>query len=233
MTEERIPPPIEWKDYYTVMAHFYRGELGRIMVWRQRLDTTTNWAIVSTTGIITYALGHSDVSHLTLFFAHVLSLILLIIEARRYRYYDAFRARVRMLEAHMIAPVTLMDSTLLQGNWKKQLSQDLLTPSFKISSLTAIYRRFRRNYIWIFGLLTGAWFVKVWAHLSPFYTLYDFRIAVENGQPLPPWLMWTGIVVLHVILIWLSLGGIFLKSYSGEFESSLKLDEAWKVGIRS
>lgn len=133
----------------------------------------------------------------------------------------------------MIAPVTIMDSELLQGNWKKQLSQDLVTPSFKISSLTAIYRRFRRNYIWIFGLLTGAWFVKVWMHLPEFHTAYEFRIAVENGQPLPPWLMWIGIIVLHTILIWFTLGGIFLKAYSGEFESSAKLDEAWKVGNRS
>lgn len=233
MTQERIPPPIEWKDYYTVMAHFYRGELGRIMVWRQRLDTTTNWAIASATAIITYTLGRPDTTHLTLFFAHLFCLILLSIEARRYRYYDAFRARVRMLEAHMIAPVTIMDPELLRGQWKKQLAQDLLTPSFKISSLTAIYRRFRRNYIWIFIVLTAAWFVKVWAHLPEFHTLYDFRIAVENGQPLPPWLMWSCLIILHATLAWFTLGGIFLKTYSGEFESSAKLDEAWKVGDRS
>ena len=27
--------------YVNAMSHFYRGELGRIMVWRQRLDITT------------------------------------------------------------------------------------------------------------------------------------------------------------------------------------------------
>src|SRR5205807_9546387 len=35
--------------YVNAMSHFYRGELGRIMVWRQRLDITTNWAITSST----------------------------------------------------------------------------------------------------------------------------------------------------------------------------------------
>ena len=39
--------------YVNAMSHFYRGELGRIMVWRQRLDITTNWAITSSTAIIT------------------------------------------------------------------------------------------------------------------------------------------------------------------------------------
>lgn len=31
-------PPFEAKDYFAVMVHFYRGELGRIMIWRKRLD---------------------------------------------------------------------------------------------------------------------------------------------------------------------------------------------------
>src|SRR4029077_16389806 len=35
--------------YVNAMSHFYRGELGRIMVWRQRLATTPHWAIPSST----------------------------------------------------------------------------------------------------------------------------------------------------------------------------------------
>ena len=81
------------KDYYAVMVHFYRGEVGRIMLWRQRLDVTTNWAIAASTGIITYGLSHAEVTHLVFLFANIVCLFLLIIESRRYRYYDAFRAR--------------------------------------------------------------------------------------------------------------------------------------------
>ena len=44
--------------YVNAMSHFYRGELGRIMVWRQRLDITTNWAITSSTAIITIAFSN-------------------------------------------------------------------------------------------------------------------------------------------------------------------------------
>jgi len=32
----------------TARSHLYRGELYRSTVWRTRLDTTTNWAVVAT-----------------------------------------------------------------------------------------------------------------------------------------------------------------------------------------
>src|SRR5205814_4124993 len=50
--------------YVNAMSHFYRGELGRIMVWRQRLDITTNWAITSSTAIITIAFSNREVPHI-------------------------------------------------------------------------------------------------------------------------------------------------------------------------
>ena len=42
-------PNLKDACYVNAMIHFYRGELGRIMAWRQRLDVTTTWAITSTT----------------------------------------------------------------------------------------------------------------------------------------------------------------------------------------
>ena len=85
--------------YVNAMSHFYRGEMGRIMVWRQRLDVTTNWAITSSTAIITIAFSTREVPHIIFFFNLAIVWVLLWIEARRYRFYDAFRARVRMLTA--------------------------------------------------------------------------------------------------------------------------------------
>lgn len=32
-------------EYIAALVHFYRGELGRALALRIRLDTTTNWAI--------------------------------------------------------------------------------------------------------------------------------------------------------------------------------------------
>ena len=115
------------------MSHFYRGELGRIMVWRQRLDMTTNWAITSSTAIITIAFSTRDVPHIIFFFNLAIVAVLLWIEARRYRFYDAFRARVRMLEAHFLVPMVMENRELLQGEWKKLVCEDLILPCFKIT----------------------------------------------------------------------------------------------------
>jgi uncharacterized membrane protein len=35
-------------DFTTAMVHFFRAEISRANVWRQRLDTTTNWAVITT-----------------------------------------------------------------------------------------------------------------------------------------------------------------------------------------
>src|SRR5438045_5152726 len=79
--------------YVNAMSHFYRGEMSRIMVWRQRLDVTTNWAITSRTAIITISFSSREVPQIIFFFNLAILWVLLLIDARRYRFYDAFRAR--------------------------------------------------------------------------------------------------------------------------------------------
>ncbi len=133
--------------YVNAMSHFYRGEMGRIMVWRQRLDITTNWAITSSTAIITIAFANAGVPHIIFFFNLAIVWVMLWIEARRYRFYDAFRARIRMLEAHFLVPMVMENRDLLQGEWKKLVCEDLILPCFKISKLEAIGRRLKRNYV--------------------------------------------------------------------------------------
>src|SRR5437588_10372767 len=43
----RRPAPTP-QEFNTAMAHFYRGEITRANTWRNRLDTTTNWAVLTT-----------------------------------------------------------------------------------------------------------------------------------------------------------------------------------------
>ena len=225
------PPTIalDTKDYYNVMAHFYRGEVGRIMLWRQRLDLTTNWAIAATTGIITYALSHAEINHLVFFFANIVCLFLLIIESRRYRYYDAFRARVRMLEAHFLKPVVLRQTQHDELCWREQLAGDLTLPSFKISRSEALYRRFGRNYLWLFLIIGGAWGVKVWAHCPGAQTLRGLLPAVQNGQPLPPWLFWTLGMLFLGSMIWLLVGALRLEVYTSETDIGQVHEREWQV----
>ena len=175
--------------YVNAMSHFYRGELGRIMVWRQRLDITTNWAITSSTAIITIAFANREVPHIIFFFNLAIVWGMLWVEARRYRFYDAFRARVRMLEAHFLVPMVMENREMLQGEWKKLVCEDLILPSFKITKLEAVGRRLKRNYVFIFILIMVAWITKIFLHASaPVQGLPSFYHAMRVGH-IPSWLV--------------------------------------------
>ena len=183
------PPPAPLDaGYVTAMSHFYRGELGRIMSWRQRLDTTTSWAITVTSSIFTVAFSFREVPHVIFFFNIAVVWVLLWIEARRYRFYDAFRARVRMLEAHFLVPIVAQNNSLLQGEWKKLICEDLLLPSFTISRFEAVGRRLKRNDAFIFLIVMVAWITKIFLHADPHITsLGTFYDALGVKPSIPSW----------------------------------------------
>lgn len=222
-----LPPPIEYRDYYTVLIHFYRGELGRIMTWRQRLDVTTNWAIVASTGIISFGLNSATNSHLVFAIANLLCLLLLFIEGRRYRYYDAFRARVRMLEAHLIMPVLMKDTSLLQGDWKKVMAEDLIAPTFKLSRLDAISRRFTRNYVWIFAVIFFAWFLKLSLHYPEAHEPLGFLQALTSDNPVPSGIFLFLLAIFYGYLLFLLYWGIKKRALAGEFMTGAMRRSEW------
>jgi len=186
----RTMPTPSLKDpcYVNTMVHFYRGELGRTMIWRQRLDVTTTWAITSSTTIITVAFTFRDIPHIIFFFNLALVWIMLWIEARRYRFYDAFRGRVRMLETHFLVPMVSQSDRLLDGEWRRLVCEDLILPSFKISVLEAVGRRLMRNYVFIFAIIMLAWALKIFMHAAvPITSPRSFYWAFAAGH-LPAWL---------------------------------------------
>jgi uncharacterized membrane protein len=180
-------PDLNDPCYVNAMIHFYRGELGRIMVWRQRLDVTTTWAITSTTGIITVAFTYSQVPHIVFFFNLALVWIMLWIEARRYRFYDAFRGRVRMLESHFLVPMISQSRSLLDGEWRRLVCEDLILPSFKISKLEAVARRLKRNYVFIFAIIIIAWTLKIFVHAKEPITSWSVFYNSLAVHELPAW----------------------------------------------
>ncbi len=219
----------EPKDYYAVMVHFYRGELGRIMIWRQRLDVTTNWAILGCTGMLTFGLGSPSNTPLIFLFANFLAFLLLSIEARRYRYYDAFRARVRMLEAHFIMPMVMQEDKILQGDWRRIMSEDLMLPTFKISKKNAILKRFRRNYVWIFLLILLAWITKIWIHYPDSHSFKNFVAAFATHHPLSPSIFWVLFGIIYLLLIAMTIASICLKKELGEFSTKAMHRKKWHI----
>lgn len=227
MDKTDSPPPANDGNYHTVMVHFYRGELGRIMAWRQRLDVTTNWAIVGATGMITFGLSSPRNSHLIFLLANLLTFLLLFIEMRRYRYYDAFHARVRMLETHFVMPMMNRDANLLQSHWQKLLSEDLVTPTFKISRMDALTRRFMRNYVWIFLVILGGWIMKLLIHFPDAGSIPE-RIGTHfAAHPVEASLFTLILSVFYGFLIFLAIRGRRMEYVSGEFETHSIHRETW------
>lgn len=225
MEETRLPDSL----YYTSMVHFYRGELGRIMSWRERLDTTTNWAVASATALMSVGLSRADVPHFVFLMANLVIFLLLSIEGRRYRYYDAFRARVRMLEAHFLVPVVMRDVRLLEGDWRRTLSEDLLLPSFKINRREAIGRRLTRNYIWIFLIILVAWIAKIHLNRSGAAGIAAFLREAARGQPLPPALFWAIVIAFYALLVYLMLYATHSRRASGEFKRQSVKPTEWSM----
>jgi uncharacterized membrane protein len=213
--------------YVNAMSHFYRGEMGRIMVWRQRLDVTTNWAITSSTAIITIAFSSREVPHIVFFFNLAILWVLLWIEARRYRFYDAFRARIRMLEAHFLVPMVMENRDLLQGEWKKLVCEDLILPCFKISKLEAIGRRLKRNYVFIFILSLVAWITKIFLHAGHAMDgPMDFYRALRVGH-IPSWLV--ALVMVGTFISSIGLVVYVSQKSSGEISEFGTHRSLWRI----
>src|SRR5438132_3762698 len=86
------------------VAQLYRGEVSRSDRWRTRLDTTTNWALTTTAAVISFGFASASTSHVPLLVGIWMVLTFLFIEARRYRYYDLWNRRLRLLEDGYWAP---------------------------------------------------------------------------------------------------------------------------------
>src|SRR5689334_1744236 len=152
--------PTSSAEYVNSLSHYYRGELARMMSWRDRLDRTTNWAITGAGAMLSVSLSSPQSHHGVLLFAMVLVFLLLQIESRRYRFFDVYRSRVRLIErnyyARILAPRELIDP----AHWMSKLGDDLRLPRFSLSHNEAMARRLRRNYIWLFLILLLAWLLK-------------------------------------------------------------------------
>jgi uncharacterized membrane protein len=180
------------------LIHLYRGELGRLVSYRARLDTTTNWAVVTTAAITTFALGNSGASHVVFLFAMFLNYFFLHLETRRFQTYALSRRRVRLLERSFFGHMLGQN---ISSDWQQQLFQDLENPSIAISRLNALGWRIRRNYIWIYGAVLLAWLMKLSSNASDSGNLV---IAAHIGA-VPGFLVILFVALCYLVLIALAL----------------------------
>ena len=176
---------LKTSEFVTAMVHFFRAEVSRANVWRQRLDTTTNWAVVSTGATLSIAFSQPNIHHGIIILNTLLVMWFLFIEARRYRYYELWSYRVRLMETDFYAAM-LVPPFHPSPEWAESLAENLLSPSFPISMWEALGRRLRRNYFWIFLILYASWIAKTWLFPQPATSLGEFvgraSIGPISGQ---------------------------------------------------
>lgn len=159
--------PLTRSEYITALAHFYRAEMHRSLVWRSRLDTTTNWAILATLAILTSSLNNPAYATESLMLGMFANLVFLTIEARRFRFFDVWRARVRMLEENFYGGILRRDMASPLNKWGTQVADDLLCPRFHMTRMQAFRARLMRNFRFIFIFLLLAWIAHRFAPIVP------------------------------------------------------------------
>ena len=212
----------------SVMAHTYRGELGRVDTWRQRLDQTTTWAVTVMAAILTWAFSSPDNPHYILLIGIVVVTVFLSIEARRYRDYDVFRARVRMLQENLLATALDPSRDVERTDWRVELSQDYREPTVKVSMQEALANRLRRVYLALLGVLLVAWVFRVTAFAAREDWVETAAIARIEGL-----IVIAVVVAFYVMLLAIALWprerqakGEFSKGKEGDWKDSDAKDES-------
>lgn len=152
------------ESFYGFFFHYYRAEVYRETQWRNRLDVTTNWAIVVSAALLTFAFTEERVPHHVILINFFVVWFFLYVESRRFRYYSVLKERTRLIERQLLAPIFSgedIENTTKKVDFKNKLVQSFKEPHVVMSRLESIAWRLRRNYIFMFPLLFLVWLVKI------------------------------------------------------------------------
>jgi uncharacterized membrane protein len=200
-------------EFTTAMVHFFRAEVSRANIWRNRLDTTTNWAVITTGAAVSIAFAQTG-NHAVILVNILLVTIFLWIEARRYRYYELWSYRVRLMETDFFAPM-LVPPFQPAADWADTLSESLLRPAFPISTLEALGRRLRRNYLYIYGIIGAVWLAQLSLFPHPVTSFEEMRARAAIG-PLSGGIVFGLAVAFCIAVILVGILTIRMQSAPGE-----------------
>ncbi|MEM9670453.1 MAG: DUF2270 domain-containing protein [Pseudomonadota bacterium] len=204
--EPPIAEPLAGSKEIGALAHLYRGEVYRSTIWRQRLDTTTNWAVLTTGVALSITFATSESSPLPMVLSGLLTVMFLILEARRYQYFNVWRFRARILEIAVYVPLLRGEGAKIPVDRGAALSDDYLEPKMRISFPRAVGRRLRRNYGYLFGVQGIAYFSKIAIHPEEVTSLVEFVDRAHVG-PIPGWLAFAVGLAFHstwILIAWLT-----------------------------
>jgi len=222
-------------EFNTAMVHYYRAEIQRSNVWRSRLDTTTNWAVVTVAASITFVFAAPENHWGVFLLVMLLVLLFLFIEARRYRYYELWSLRARLMETDFFAAM-LVPPFAPHADWDETLAESLLQPQFPISRLEAVGRRLRNNYLSIFAILNLGILLKLYLH--PFEAR-SAEMFIERAHlgPFHGGMVLAGLGVFMIVLLLTTLVSQGLQEASGEVLPKYNIEDflgdLWPLGNES
>ncbi len=191
-------------EFINAMIHLYRGELGEATAWRGRIDTTSHWAIVLSATALSFVFSDKAIErHILIPIISLFCTFLLAMEARRYRFFDIWRSRARMIEINFYQPM-LSGTKPLMADWTERLAQDMEWPRFHMTFWEAMGRRLRRNYAGIYGILLGSWLVVLMTHPGTTTSMLEIISRASVG-PVPGEVMFLGMMVFYSGLITLGM----------------------------
>ena len=138
------------------IAHLYPAEVYRSTVWRQRLDQTTNWAVISTGIGLSVSFASAQASPFPIVLVGALCIVFLTLESRRYRFFYVWRFRARVLEIAFYVPMLRGQGAIHPTDvetWSQFIRRAHIGP---IPGLVAIAGGLTFHAIWI-GIAVKTW----------------------------------------------------------------------------
>ena len=213
-------------EFLNAMVHLYRGELGEATAWRSRIDTTTHWAVVLSATALSFVFSdETGERHVLIPIIAIFCTFLMLMEARRYRFFDIWRSRARLIEINLYRP--MLDGTkAAMPDWAEALAHDMEWPHFHMPWWEAAGRRLRRNYQWIYAILLGSWVVVLMSYptstTSPEEIVARASIGPFSGQ----------VVLIGTLVFYSALAALGLYSYwESHIKKSLPAGHPGRLGI--
>ena len=152
-------------DFLSLMPHYYRGEVSQMSTRLERLDLTIDWAIAVIVALLALSFGSQNSPPYFLLLGMFAMVMFLLFDIRRYRAYDATRARVRLIEENLFSNV-FDPQGAVHRDWRTKLGEDLRKPTLKVTVREALSRRLRRIYFPLLTVLFVAWIFRITIFVS-------------------------------------------------------------------
>lgn len=198
---------IEHRNPPSVLVHLYRASVAHADVWRMRLDATTNWAVITTAAVLTFAFGSPSAPHFTELMALPFVLFFLFMESRRYQAYHLWQRRIRVLHRALVVPALKepadVDESLVHALFRR-LADDLARWVPAMPLWAALGYRLRRNYGPLITLILLAWLLKLYIHPDVVVSLDAYVDRATVGL-VPGRVVLAGVGIFFLLCVGLAL----------------------------